>query len=83
LNDNITRDHIKEVLGKLGLFNFGHINQKITMLVIFQSQSGRSGAFFLLVQKPAGMELKPEVALAIIMMETKIVLEKLPNITIV
>ena len=54
-----------------------------TLLVIFQSQSGPSGAFFLPVQKPAAVELKPEVALAIIMVETKIVLEKLPNITIV
>ncbi len=83
MKDNITRDHIKEVLSKLGLSNFGHIYQMITLLFIFQSQSGRSGAFFLPVQKPAGVELKPEAALAIIMVETKIVLEKLPNITIV
>jgi hypothetical protein len=83
LNDNITGGHIKEVLGKLGLFNFGHKNQMKTLLGFFQSQSGPSGAFFLPVQKPAGVELKPEAALAIIMVETKIVLEKLPNITIV
>jgi hypothetical protein len=68
---------------KLGLCNFGHRNQMKTLLVIFQSLSGPSGAFFLPVQKPAGVELKAEVALAIIIVETKIVLEKLPNITIV
>jgi hypothetical protein len=51
-------------------------------LVIFQSLNGLNGAFFLLAQKPVGMELKVEVALAIILIltEAKIVLEKLLKI---
>jgi hypothetical protein len=48
-------------------------------LVIFQNLNGPNGAFFLLAQKPVGMELKAEVELAIILIltEAKIVLEML------
>jgi hypothetical protein len=78
-------------MSKVGLFNFDKITNRdlikrlqlyLYELVIFQSLNGLNGAFFLFAQKPVGMELKVEVALAIILIlkEAKIVLEMLLKI---
>jgi hypothetical protein len=78
-------------MSKFGLLNFDKITNRdlikrlqlyLYELVIFQSLNGPNGAFFLLAQKPVGMELKAEVELAIILIltEAKIVLEKLQKI---
>jgi hypothetical protein len=76
-------------MSKFGLLNFDRITNRdlikrlqlyLYELVIFQNLNGPNGAFFLLAQKPVGMELKAEVELAIILTEAKIVLEKLQKI---